>query len=229
MGTLGWPKRRSRAPSFFRETRAHVIGLQEVTFLQLADFDATLGELGMVRAGARLDGDSRDQRNPIYFRPDRLKLQRTEVRELAGHPSRVEGAVIGRTSRLCVFEDARTQRALTCANLHLDPGTGGWREIGAAEIHDDVEMRDAIVMGDFNADPESPLHRAFLNAGWQDSARGQPAAAYTFQNALTGKQRRIDWILLPKSWTVVSYAIQAETAPDFSDHRPVLVMAKPKG
>lgn len=227
MGTLGWPKRRSRVLSFFRETRAHIIGLQEVTPQQLVDFDAALGEMGMTRAGARVDGDPRGQRNPIYFQSSRLKLQRTEVREIAGHSSRVEGTVIGRTSRLCIFEDTRTQRALTCANLHLDPGSGGWRELGAAEIHDDLEMRDAIVMGDFNADPESPLHRAFLKAGWQDSAHGQPASAYTFQNALTGKQRRIDWILLPKSWTVVTYAIQGEAAPDFSDHRPVLVMAKP--
>lgn len=228
MGMLGWAKRRTAVLSFLRGVRVHILALQEATTVQLADLDAVLGEMGFARAGARLDDDPGTERNLVYYRTGTLECLVSEAREVAGHPSRLQdGRTVGRSLRIAVLQDKRTQQTFPFVNLHLDPGRGGWRELAVEELLDNAALRRAVLAGDFNADPGSPVHGRLLGAGWRDTGAARGGDLHTFRNVLTGETRRIDWLLVPQDWAVITHAVLGEAGPAFSDHRLVLATVKP--
>lgn len=129
---------------------------------------------------------------------------------------------------------------LTVTNLHLEtPRAGledlqggrirrGIRRLGERTWVREVEMRQArrwvesregphVVMGDFNAPPESRI----LRTHWGDMVNafshvGRGIGASRVQGPI---RARIDHILLGPEWTVVWSRVEADVG---SDHRPVL-------
>lgn len=77
--------------------------------------------------------------------------------------------------------------------------------------------RGVVLVGDFNAFPETPEMTA-LREHLQDAGAAAGATAPAAE-----PRERIDYVLLPKAWRV----LRAEALPtDASDHRPLLVEAE---
>lgn len=109
--------------------------------------------------------------------------------------------------------------ALRVVNTHLDASRDdGYRLQEVPQVL--AAGRDAIVGGDFNANPDSAVHDAVLRAGLRDawSECGRRGNGMTYP--ATPPQKRIDYLFLGRGTRCVE-AMVLET--DASDHRPLLV------
>lgn len=81
-------------------------------------------------------------------------------------------------------------------------------------------QQDTVILGDMNAEPDSPEISQFIQAGLSDSlASKAPASVYTFNSA--NLYQRIDYIWLsPDLKALDSYVIPNKA----SDHRPVIAL-----
>lgn len=107
-------------------------------------------------------------------------------------------------------------------NTHIDyRPDDSERRINAVEILAQQAASDVpvILCGDFNDLPGSAVH-AQLTASFRD-AYADESSAHTYPAA--APKKRIDWVLLPKTWQVLEASVP-ETAA--SDHRGVVVAVR---
>ncbi|MDQ3328123.1 MAG: endonuclease/exonuclease/phosphatase family protein, partial [Chloroflexota bacterium] len=81
--------------------------------------------------------------------------------------------------------------------------------------------RPTLIMGDLNADPDSPELRQLSSAGFADLGRTLGSSAHTSVD-----RRRIDYILATEEWESLDVRI-VEAAT--SDHRPVVAKMRLRG
>ena len=220
---------------------ADVVGLQEVVLDQLQAVEA--GTPGWTWYGVgRDDGKVKGEFAPIGFRNARFKaidqgtLWLSETPEVPG--SRGWDAALPRTLTWVLLQAKSDQKRLLVINTHFDHRGEVAREQAGKLIAERVDSMAAqtpvIVMGDFNALPESkPLVAALSGStvALDDSrvtsvttAKG-PAGTWNGFKEID-QSRRIDHVLVSDRVAVASYEVlDPKTASGrfASDHLPILV------
>lgn len=224
-GPNAWTHRLDAVAALLRSERPHVLGTQEGLPHQLAALDRALD--GYSRVGSARCGRGEDEANAIYFDTTRLDLRASGDFWLSDRPhepgSRAWGSACPRLVTWARFRDRATGRDFTCANTHLDHISEEARVRSAALLAE--RFPHALLLGDFNAEPGSPVH-AQLTAHWVDThaARGllqEPGHTY---HGFTGRAtQRIDWILVPRDANVLAHRVLTHRPEGRlpSDHWPV--------
>jgi len=199
VGTLGetdYPRRAAAIADEIARARPHAVGLQEVSTLDLTlpplgidvhlDFlPVLLDELAgrglsyqvaarvrnfeaSVLPGVRLADD-----DALLVDRDRVTVRGTDARRYTANLGQVAPGVFlarGWVSAAVTVGG----RSFTVASTHLEsgaaPGLDQLRALQAAELAGALSGEaSAIVMGDLNDVPGSPMHQAFTGAGYTDS------------------------------------------------------------
>jgi endonuclease/exonuclease/phosphatase family metal-dependent hydrolase len=211
-----------RQAEVIKAAKADIVALQEVdqNTERTGGIDqaARLGELTGLRA---IFGKAMDYRGGAY---GLAVLSRWPLGEAKTDPLPADEGIEPRALLSVRVQPREGVPEFMFLVTHLDAGRDpGQRIKQAARIRELFPAAGndtpAILAGDFNAIPESPVIKSFL-AGWTDSAAG--SAMLTSPAGMP--RRRIDYIFFRPTarWRVIS--TEALDEPIASDHRPVLSM-----
>lgn len=229
-----WTLRKQLAIRAMQETEADVIGTQEGLPRMLDEIVSGLP--GYVRLGTDRSGRGVDEHNAIFVRSERLRVIGDGTFWLSKSPSKPGSrSWFARHPRICTWcllEDRRTGERVRIYNTHLDHFSKLAKRRGIETLlrtmhaHREREPLPAIVMGDFNAGPGSPVLDAILSR-----APGRPALRadesiwdrrtyHGFEGGVPG--RPIDHIFATPEWTMSCSVVTQVDQPFASDHYPVI-------
>ena len=246
-GVHAWPHRRDGVITHLSDSKADIIGLQEVLPHQLAAITSGLEGHGCFSRGRERDA-ARGEAVPIFWRRDRWRLDPDHATHFwLSETPEVPGSMSWKTActrmvtmvRLLPVEKSDDRSPIWVCNLHLDHRSAEAREKGAALVRQRIAsrprtMRDepVVILGDFNATPNSPPLETLLAAGedgafvdaWSsigDRPADAPRGTWNGWKADL-RSRRIDHVLV-RGITVGSADILVPTndAGPLSDHWPV--------
>ena len=253
-GPHAWPNRRDDVIEHLRNGEAEIVGLQEVLPNQLASIRAGLPGYD-VFARSRERDESKGEAVPILWRRDRWRLDDANAMHFwLSETPEVPGSMSWGTActrmvtvvRLLPVGSVGTSSSdrtpIWVANVHLDHRSADARLEGArllrtrlAEMTTRHPGEPVVVMGDFNATPDSPPIAALCGAG-EDGVFVDAWAAVTDRDAkapagtwngwrLDARSGRIDLVLV-RGFAVDAADILQPThdAGPLSDHWPVRVV-----
>lgn len=235
-GLNAWENRRNLNIATIQKHAPDIVGFQEAQNGNIEAYEKSLTSYTSFQGfGAARDNGS--EYTPIYWKTSRF--EHLESGQFYLSPSPHEES-LGWDSSLVRVAAWLKLRELSSNNLFVVLNTHFPHE---EEIHETrtncakliIEQTNTharelplIVMGDFNATPDSAAYRSFLDAGFGDSYGDSSAErANTFHNyegenySVVG--RHIDWILTKQFSVNACQIITDAEAPLFpSDHYPVL-------
>lgn len=230
-----WPVRWPLIDRLIRHHGPHIIACQEAMHPNLGCLALTLPDYrshrGHPGGSTRLLGVY----NPLFWTPGNLTLQAAGSFWLGERPDRYASSWGARHVRTATWLHLEYQgRSALVVNLHLAHDSREARLRGSELIIRRLRALGwpdipAIVLGDFNANPEDPEHALWLEAGMCDAwqTMNLPEDAFTF-HGFTGQrvagESRIDWILHSPSLRPDRVAILTDARPPRfpSDHFPVM-------
>lgn len=229
-----WASRRPRMQTLLDEERPTILGAQEVLPAQARVIRDALGSGYRFVGHGRMPGP-RGEACPIFYDTQRLELMSWRQRALSDRPdepgSTSWGNVIPRVFVHASFRDRMTSREFTVINTHLDVFSARARQRGAEELHEIVadQPLPAILLGDLNAGPTSPLwttllsHGILTDAWFAAEARLSPEWGTFAGYRRPRRGRRIDAILVTPEVQVRRAAINGRRFDGGwpSDHLPV--------
>lgn len=247
-GPNRWEERKGVFMDVLRELDPDVMGVQEAFAFQLEEICETFPDLRYVGV-ARDDGKEEGEFSALFYRADRFSCLDSGTFWLSDTPdvigSNTWEAACNRVCTWARLRDEATQQELLVYNAHLDHESATAREKSMPLIERKLrgERNGAdlpvVVMGDFNAGPDSAPLRFWL--GDAGSLGGEEAkSSVKLENSLRheedGKQatfhgwkghiegRQIDYILLSEPFELKASAIvRTERDGQFpSDHYPVM-------
>lgn len=239
-GPHAWAHRRDLVGRRIQDQEADVVGLQEALVHQLRDLEARLP--GYARVGHGREGGEHGEFCAILVRSARFRVLETGTFWLSETPdepgSLAWGATIPRIATWAHLDDPVAGFDFFAFNTHLDHRSERARTQASRLLVNEVGARTgstpAIVMGDFNADPDSAAY-AILSAAWEDAhatARdghhGPEATFHGFDGPSTaGATGRIDYVFL-KGIRARHHAILEERPEGryASDHLPVFCVVE---
>ena len=187
--------------------------------------------------GCGRDAQLRGEQMTVAFRKARFNLMEMQSYWLSPTPhvpgSRyAEQSWCPRTATELVLRDVDTGKVFRVVNTHLDHEGTLARQLGLKQILRHLESLDffpdapVILMGDFNAPPDSEEMQAFGQyPGYTNATADMGATFHGFMTART--QEQIDYIFIKGGIRAVS-AVKWMDAVDgvcLSDHYPVCVQA----
>jgi len=163
-----WTARREAVASLIRFHRPDVVGVQEALPPMLDDLGARLEAFSWVGRGR---GADQNEHCALFYRPDRLSLERHDTFWLSTTPtvpeSRSWGAAYPRISTWAAFSDDRTDRSLVVFNTHFDHDSATARRESARLVGRQIDARagaaPVAVLGDLNAPPGTPPYRRLVD------------------------------------------------------------------
>lgn len=235
-----WGNRTQIVRPFLKEQMPDVIGAQEVLYTQLVDLTTMLPEYRHIGVG-REDGKNAGEFAPILYHTKRLKLLGSGcfwLSETPQEPSKGWDAACERIATWALFKRLSDSRQVAILNTHFDHVGEVARAKSAEMIKDWMNgWNDSIpivVMGDFNADPNSSVIDS-LSTFLKDSyleAETKEGGEWTFHDF--GRQpmedrSRIDYIfykgaIKPAKYTCFNQPNSAENNFWLSDHTPILTL-----
>ena len=232
----GWYDRRELVEHMLACQDPDIAGFQEALSNQVGDLGAMLPGHDHVGVG-REDGVSKGEYAPIFWRRDRFELVSARTWWLApdhDRPNKGWDAALERIATQVVLRETDGERKLEVWNTHFDYDGAVARRESARLILNQVSRSDrswpCIVMGDFNARPESrPLqilqeNRLLTEAGRLRSPSGPVGTTCDFFTEPYGTSSwPLDHILVSKELSVQALRhVRAERdGRCASDHRPV--------
>lgn len=234
-GANRWELRRDLTIATIRRADPDVIGTQELFRRQAEDVVARLPRYRWIGVGRSGTGKADDEHMGIFYRADRLQVERWGnfwLSDTPGVPGSISwGHPFPRMVTWAVFR-GRDGGRFAMFNTHLpyrDEDEAA-REKGAAllaaRIPGIAGDLPVVVTGDFNTMPGSATYRRMtrdLRDAWVAApVRTGPDATF---HGFTGKaDRRIDWIFVRGFGVVRAATIDARRGDVFpSDHYPVVV------
>lgn len=222
--------------------QADIIGLQEVVLKQLEDLKS--GAPGYTWFGVgREDGKEKGEHCPIAFDTDRFKLVRSGTFWLSSEPDQVGkagwDAALPRIATWVVLQDHNDDREFFVLNTHFDHrGAEARKQSAALIVQKCQELADGlpwIVMGDFNAKPDSEPIKTILGAKQADDAMLKDARKLSMQKPSGPEgtwngfkeidpQTRIDHVFVNSQVRVDEIAVLDPRTPSgrfASDHLPI--------
>ena len=238
-GPNAWPHRKDMVAALIEREAPDLLGLQEVLIHQKRYLEAALPRYAFAGVG-RDDGAGAGEFAPLAWRRDRFDLLQSGTFWLSptpDTPGKGWDAAYSRIATWAVLRDRRTGRKLRALNTHFDHVGGQARAEGARMIVEWV-ARDssapAIVMGDFNALPDSPPYRILADtatSGLVDTRSASrtppygPPGTFTGVDIATGHDAPIDHVFATRGLAVAAHAVVTQhwggRLP--SDHYPVVV------
>lgn len=220
---------------------ADVVGLQEVTAEQLRDVQAATPDWSWYGLG-RDDGMEGGEFAPIGYRHALFEAMDHGTLWLSETPAEVGSkgwdAALPRTMTWMVLRRKVDRKEFLVINSHFDHrGSKAREESGrliAKEVDQRSQGRPVIVMGDFNANPDSAPLRA-LQSGSEVVLRDAREVSVTDPEGPTGtwngfkeiqEDRRIDHMLVSDQVLVQRYRVldpKTESGRFASDHLPVAI------
>ncbi|SMO32026.1 Metal-dependent hydrolase, endonuclease/exonuclease/phosphatase family [Saccharicrinis carchari] len=237
-----WQNRKERVANSILFYDADILGTQEVLHNQMKDLKRLLPGYESVGVG-REDGKEKGEYSALFYKKERFSVLDSgyfwlsETPEVAG--SRGWDGACERIASWAKLKDKASGNTLIALNTHLDHVGVTARREGVklildrlAELSNDLPI---ILMGDFNAKPESDVINQITdksNANHLIDSRAVSPIVYgpswTFHNfgrIPYEKRPLIDYIFVSKDVEVLKHGILAETENKqfLSDHTPILV------
>jgi endonuclease/exonuclease/phosphatase family metal-dependent hydrolase len=218
-GENSWPNRSERVKNFLWSESADIIGFQEVLHNEVVE----------------LDGETKGEYSPIYFRANRFTLVKSKtvwLSETPKKPSKGWDAACERIATFALLFDEELKDTLLVVNSHWDHVGVVARQESAKLILNEIEaftsIQNIIFMGDLNCAPED-LALKKLRAEFSDAGMGASSKVGTFNNferAANPNAPRIDYVFYKlKNLGFHSYKVgNTDVAePLLSDHFPIVV------
>ncbi|MEX2186738.1 MAG: SMP-30/gluconolactonase/LRE family protein [Pirellulales bacterium] len=255
-GKNAWPHRRDDVGKLIARERPDVVGMQEALSGQIDDLKERLADYDWYGVG-RDDGQAKGEAVPIFYRRDRFDVLDKGTFWLSETPDEVGSkgwdAALPRIASWLRLRDKKTGKALLFANVHFDH-RGPKARLESARLLRRKLLEIAgelpiVLVGDFNASPDSPPYKAMIETAASEKAaddaadaendkasavlrdaRGlveKPAGPNTtwngFEKAVAGN--RIDHVFVDRHWTVSAFRVIDEKTDDgrfYSDHFPIV-------
>lgn len=237
-GANAWPLRQEMVAELIRREAPDLLGTQEVLLHQKEHLEAALPAYTFVGAG-RDDGQDGGEFSPLAWRSDRFEMLASGTFWLSATPSQPGkgwDAAYPRVATWATLRDLRTGATFRVLNTHFDHvGTvarASAARMIAAWVAD--EETPAIVLGDFNAAPDSEPHRILAEtarSGLADTRSISRTAPYGPPGTFTGfdiaaaQPAPIDHVFVTRHFAVARHAVVTQhwegRLP--SDHYPVVV------
>ncbi len=228
-GEHNWQYRREEVAGIV--SMADIAGVQEALHTQMQALVELLPDYEYVGVG-RDDGKQAGEYAPIFYRSDRFASVRHGTFWLSEEPdvpgSKSWDAAITRIATWSEFADLASRDTFFVFNTHFDHRGREAREKSAAlllaRIEEIAGAAPVIVLGDFNAVPESEVYRTMTATRLVDA---RPAAltppegpAGTFSGFTTEPRGRIDYVFVDRAVQVKAFTTLARFTA--SDHLAVL-------
>jgi endonuclease/exonuclease/phosphatase family metal-dependent hydrolase len=266
-GPNAWPERAELNVATIRRSAPDLVGLQEVQEANLRAYRDGLGEYALFRGNNYGDVPSQEW-TTVLWRADRFTLVEGGELWFSSTPDRPSSGFgvaypMGATwvrlrdrrgGTWVRLRDRRGGTELVHLNTHFEDGPRGElsRREGARLIVERLDRLQAdgagaVVTGDFNCNPGSAPHAAFLAAGFADAylaaghADGVDSTYHGFEGAAYSAERyggganafwRIDWVLTRGAGlrTAGCTIVRDADPPRYpSDHYPVVADLRPRG
>lgn len=244
-GANGWPHRKEMVAALIAREAPDILGMQEVLLGQKRDLEAGLPayQFGGV---ARDDGHEAGEFSPLAWRRDRFALEQAGTFWLSPTPEtpgKGWDAAFPRIATWAVLRDRSSGARLRILNTHFDHIGREARLNSAAMIARWVaEGADhalpTIVLGDFNADPQSEPYQRLAGDQAADLSDARivtrtppygPPGTFTGFDITRAAAMPIDHIFVTPEFAVESYAVITQhwggRLP--SDHYPVVADLRP--
>ncbi|MEO7071760.1 MAG: endonuclease/exonuclease/phosphatase family protein [Rhodanobacter sp.] len=232
-GMNAWANRRELMVKVIQDAHPDLLGTQELTQEQGEYLAAQLP--GYAWFGQGRDGGTKGEHMGVFYRTDRLKVERSgdfwlsDTPEVAG--SKTWGQPYPRMVTWARFAMRDGSGAFDYFNTHFPyrPEDVRARMLSADAILQRIDKLPAgtrvILAGDFNCGPGTPVHArltASLHDAWMAAAtRSGPAK--TFHDFTGNADERIDWILSRGFKVLAVHTIGTHEGARYpSDHFPVL-------
>ena len=228
-GEHNWKFRREEVAETVR--MADIAGIQEALHGQMQELADLLPEYEFVGVG-RDDGERAGEYSAIFYSRSRFAVLASGTFWLSEEPdvpgSRSWDAAITRIATWSRFEDLASRDTFFVFNTHFDHRGSEARKRSAALLLSRVEEMagavPAIVVGDFNAEPDSEVYRTLAGTRLVDAraaTRTPPEGpAGTFTGFTDEPRRRLDYIFVDRAVRVEDFSTIARFAA--SDHLAVL-------
>ena len=230
-GPNAWDFRKESVVKLFQRQAPDMIATQEANFFQIDFLANNLPDYGYI--GRRIPAPRFWQHNILFYRKpivckDHVHFYLSETPHV---PSRSFGSRFPRQGTLGLFHI--DSRSLICIDAHFDfetPAQMGAARVIKEQLASYTDDMPAILMGDFNATPESPCYRWFTGKE-VDGERGlnfketfkkpYPGTFHRFTGEATGGY--IDWILYRGPFQLKGCQVLQEPVDGvhLSDHYPV--------
>jgi endonuclease/exonuclease/phosphatase family metal-dependent hydrolase len=240
-GLNNWKFRKESVIKLIQFQEVDVLGAQEVLSSQLKEITTQLQEYAAIGVG-REDGKEKGEYSPILYKKDKFTLLKSGyfwLSQTPEEPSKGWDAACERIATWAQLKDKATGTKFFVLNTHFDHiGAVAREESVKLILNKTAELSEGlpqIVMGDFNAKPESSVVQGIvrpINAiGLFDSKKrallvyGPDWSFHDFGRIPFAERPLIDYIFISKNITVLKYGVLAETVDEYflSDHTPVLV------
>lgn len=235
-GDNQWDLRKSSTIDFLNYESPDFIGMQEVLNSQLEDLENGLNKYKWIGV-ARDDGKNAGEFSPIFYDRSQWNLMETSTFWLSQTPDIPSKSWDAALPRICTwgkFENVDSGNAIFVFNSHFDHIGKEARFKSAKLIVDQVKKiagdNKMILLGDFNAEPESPPIKAILKSQLEDAfskAEIKFGSVGTFNGFDHQKipDRRIDYVFTSQDLNIVSYAVASHLIEGryLSDHFPIIV------
>jgi len=242
-GPDAWPNRRAWLAETINAQAPDILGMQEVLLHQAEFLSAALPEHDWYGVG-RDDGEQAGEFTPIFFRKDRFTELDHGTFWLSDTPEKAGSlgwdAGLPRICSWVGLREITTGKELFVFTTHLDYYGKQSRLEGAAlirrRIAEIAAQRSWILLGDFNAPPESDTWHKMTDP---IDGLATAADAYTVSvTAPTGPQstwngfeaiepgRRIDYVFTSTDMKTLNFEILVDERDGHfsSDHQPVIAM-----
>lgn len=246
-----WEVRRSIATDIIRDSGAAIIGVQEVLPRMRQDIREQLSGysiFGLGRMMGRKPGN--DEHSDIILKNDDVQITNYKTFWLSKKPDTVSRAYFAMFPRICTVAEVelkKSGRRIRVFNTHFDHICWLARTLSVRMILDYIneankaESLPTIVMGDFNAHPNSTAVRiireqmhGYHNVHLQDVYGALDLMAGNTYHGMKGKIKPksspIDYIFVSDEFEVIDVNIDTENRDGIypSDHYPVVATLRLK-
>ena len=235
-----WDNRKQELVKLFKHYEPEIFGIQEGLEHQLKYIDQQLVNYSRIGVG-RDDGKQKGEFSPIYYNKNKFSLIYGATFWLSDTDDVVSVGWDASMERICtygVFENKKNKKKVLVLNAHYDHIGQVAREMSSKLILSKISQinqnkHPVILMGDFNAEPQSNPIKIFKTE-LKDGAELSPDGIYGPKGTFTGfikneiAEKRIDYIFI-KNLKVSKYIHIDDKMKNnnyLSDHLPVLIEFK---
>lgn len=246
-GMNNWQYRKEYVANSILFHDVDILGTQEVLHNQMVDLKKLLPDYQSVGVG-REDGKEKGEYSALFYKKNRFSVVESGYFWLSATPeiagSKGWDGACERIASWAKLKDLKSGKEVLTMNTHFDHvGVVARRESVTLILNKLSELANGIpviLMGDFNAEPDSVVIKTILNTSNEnhliDSRSISPLvygpswSFHDFGKIPFEKRPLIDYIFISKDIEISKYGVLAETDNDIflSDHTPILVRVELK-
>ena len=241
-----WRERRALAAQLIRDRNATIIGVQELLPSMREDVSRLLNVDYSILGSGRFSGQNpnSDEHSDIIVKNENARVGLCKTFWLSKSPERLSRAYFAVFPRICTVAEVylkNTDRTIRVFNTHLDHICGLARVLGIRVILDYMNQFNrqqklpTVLMGDFNAKPESKPVQILRNHLFDYSdihltdiySQFEPGRLYNTLHNFSGRvkpgAKPIDYIFVSDDFEIVESRIITDSIGGHypSDHYPL--------